>query len=205
MLSETYFGYGQFGFSWGDHICAIFDSPRQQMEIMVPFIAAGLRSSQRCTWIAPPAAANDFRKSLTDLGADLPTLEGSGQLVMISDVDFYLHEGLFEPSRTMDLVVVLLDDGRTHGYDAMRVAADVSWLRNTPVDPDLWESYESQVTQQVRGLPLVQVCQYHRRQVSADMIVTALRTHPIVILGDAIHRNPFYVTSGDDVPSQEII
>jgi hypothetical protein len=39
---------------------------------------------------------------------------------------------------------------------------------------------------------MVVVCQYGRRQVSGEMVVTALETHPYVILGNAIHVNPFY-------------
>lgn len=205
VLSLTAFGYRGFAFSWGDHVCAIFDDPTQQMEIMLPFVASGLRAEQRCAWISPEAGAASFRKRLAETGADLPTLEASGQLVVISDVDFYLHKGLFEPERTMDLLLALLQEGRDQGYPAMRAATDVSVLTREHVDPEVWEQFESQVTESVAGLPLVKVCQYLRRQLSGDIVIAALRTHPVVILGDVIRENPFYRAPADSVSSADLV
>ena len=192
-MQATTFGYGDLSFSWGDHICAIFDDHVQQMALMGSYIAAGLRSAQRCVWVAPQPSSAALRKALTALGADLPTLEASGQLVVISEVEFYLQGGLFEPNRTMQLLSTLLHDGQRAGYPTMRIASDVSWLREERLSADLWESFEGQLTQQVSALPVVMVCQYDRRQVSGDIIVAAFRTHPIVILGDTIRQNPFYL------------
>jgi hypothetical protein len=166
------------------------------MKIMVPFVATGLRASQRCVWVSPPAAADAFRASLAEIGGDLPTLEASGQLFVVSDIEFYLEGGVFDPDRMMELLTTLLEDGQRQGYGAMRVAADVSGIEPSKVDRGLWYQYESQLTDRIAGLPLIHVCQYQRRQVSGDMIVTALRTHAAVIMGDTMKQNPFYVGSG---------
>jgi hypothetical protein len=193
VLNPTAFGYGHFSFSWGDHICAIFDSHAQQMEIMGGFIGTGLRASQRCVWVAPEGSANALRGALADMGGDLPTLESSSQLLIISEVEFYLHEGIFEPSRIMDLLKALLDDNQREGYDTMRIASDVSWLRDDCPDLRLWEEFEARLTHEIANLPLVMVCQYDWRQIPGSLILTALRTHPTVILGDTFRRNPFYI------------
>ena len=190
----TAFGWGDFSFSWGDHICAIFDSHAQQMEIMGGFIGTGLRATQRCVWVAPEESANALREALADIGGDLPTLESSSQLLIISEVEFYLRDGIFEPSRIMDLLKALLDDNRREGYDTMRVASDVSWLRGDYPDLELWERFEARLTREIANLPLVMVCQYGWRQIPGSLLVTALRTHPTVILGDTFRQNPFYIS-----------
>lgn len=193
MRSPTDFGYLGFSFAWGDHICAIFDSRLQQMEIMGPFIGTGIRAEQRCVWVSPEESAAELRRTLSEMGGDLPTLEASSQLLIISEIDFYLRNGIFEPERTLDLLATLLEDNQREGYSTMRLANDVSWVAGGRVDPESWEHFESRATQEISSLPLVMVCQYDRRQVSGAMIVAALRTHPTVILGDAIRQNPFYV------------
>ena len=198
MVDPTAFGLGQFRFRWGDHVCAIFEDPEQQKEIMGQFVAHGLQSVQRCVWVGPPASARRLRHALAELDADLPTLEASNQLVIVSEVDFYLQNGLFEPERTLDLMRLMLDDGRQQGYASMRMTTDLSWLRRGRLDLDIWESYEMRLTEEIRGLPVVLVCQYHRRQASGSLIVTALRTHPVVILGDVVHENPFYAPSAEE-------
>lgn len=205
MVDPTDFGYADLRFSWGDHVCAIFDEPSQQMGIMGAFMAQGLRATQRCVWVAAPPSADRFRLALGNIGGDIQTLESSSQLLIISDVDFYLQDNLFRPDRTMDLLRSLLEDGQRQGYATMRVATDVSWLRGHRMNPDIWEDFERGLTERLRDQPAVMVCQYDRRQVSGSIVVAAFRTHPIVILGDRFHHNPFYVAPEGGAGAPELI
>jgi hypothetical protein len=192
MTDPTAFGYANWRFSWGDHICAFFDDHAQQMETMVPFLAQGLRAKQRCVWVAPPASCDHLRKWLAAIGADLPTLEASGQLVVLSDVAFYLQDGVFEPERTIALGLTLLADGQRQGYSTMRITSDISWSHAYRLDPEVWEQYELQVTAGTERQPLVAICQYDRRQISGGIIVAALRTHRLVLMDGQLYENPFY-------------
>jgi len=196
MVDPTAFGYGGFSFSWGDHICAIFDDRVQQAEVMVPFIATGLRAAQRCVWVGPDESCRMLRTSLAGAGGDLPTLEASSQLVIIEATEYYLEAGLFEPARTMRLLHTLLDDGQRQGYASMRLTGDASWLPGR-VDVETWQGYELQVNEAIADLPVAVVCQYNRLQVTGSMVVAALRTHPTVILGEAVHENPFFMPAGN--------
>lgn len=190
--TPTEFGYNAFRFNWGDHICAIFDSPAQQMDIMAPFVSAGIRAEQRCVWVGPERSAAALRKALEGMGGDLRTLEASSQLLVISEIDFYLKGGVFEQDRTIDLLRALLQDNQREGYSSMRIANDVSWLREDRIDTLAWEGFEAKLTHEISSLPMVMVCQYDRSQVSGDMLVIALQTHPAVILGDRFRQNPFF-------------
>lgn len=202
MIGDNEFGYGGFTFSWGDHICAIFENHEQQMRVMIPFFATGLRAGHRCLWIGPADSAGKLRDGLMSIGADLPTLEASGQLVVISDLAFYLSGGVFEAERTLALLRILLDDARREGYAVTRAAGDLSWLGTRPLDPGLWEAYEARMTREIACLPMVVVCQYNARQLGGVILVKALQTHPIVIIGDTIHQNPFYVAEEDTPPAE---
>ncbi len=192
MVEPTAFGYGDYAFSWGDHICAIFENRVQQMEVMGPFIAMGIRAEQRCLWIAPEASANALRDYLTSAGGDVTTLEASSQLLIVSDLEFYLQGALFDPTVGLRLVRTVLEDNKREGYVGTRIAAEASWLGENRVDPDRWERYESEVASAVADLPVITVCQYTSRQLSGPLILAALRTHPTIILGDAIHHNPLF-------------
>jgi hypothetical protein len=206
VLNPTEFGYSDFAFNWGDHICAIFDNHAQQMEVMAPFVSAGIQLEQRCVWVASKPSGDALRQALHDMGGDVLTLEASGQLLILSEPGFYLYEGVFEPERTMDLLRTLLDDNQRQGYPLMRICNDVSWLGTERVDAELWEEFELNVTVGVANMPLCIVCTYDRRQVSGSIIVAALRTHPAVILGTIFRSNPFYVPAGAGLSdSREVI
>jgi len=206
VARPTEFGYGSFQFNWRDHICAIFETPSQQMEVMGSFVSAGIRAEQRCVWIGPERSAAAIRKALQDLGGDLPTLEASSQLLIISEIEFYLRDGVFDPDRTTDLLHALLQDNQREGYYSMRIANDVSWLREDRIDALAWEEFERRLTHEISSLPVVLVCQYDRRQISGDMLVVALQTHQTVFLDDRFRQNPFYApTAAGPTDTREII
>jgi hypothetical protein len=190
--TATAFGYGDFEFSWGDHICAVFESRVQQMEVMGAFISAGIRAEQRCVWVAPDISARALREYLAGAGGDVTTLEASSQLLIISDIDFYLEGDLFNPARGLDLLRAILADNEREGYMGTRIAAEASWLGEDRVDPDRWEEYEAGISSAVADLPVVTVCQYTSRQLTGPMILTAFRTHPTLILGNSVRENPLF-------------
>jgi hypothetical protein len=199
MTDPTAFGYGDLRFSWGDHICTIFENREQQMAVMVPFMAHGLAAGQRCVWASSEAAGEEFRQALTRAGGDVPTLEASGQLLIIPDVGYYLNDGIFEPERTLELGLTLYEDSLRAGYTGIRATGDISWLASDPVDLDLWERYEHEFTRRLRGRPVVAVCQYDQRRFSGAFVVAALHTHPIVILGETVCLNPFLTSPPAEV------
>jgi hypothetical protein len=198
MTDPMAFGYGDLRFSWGDHICTIFQNREQQMAVMVPFMAHGLAVGQRCVWASPKTAAEEFRRALTGAGGDVPSLEASGQLLIIPDVDYYLQGGIFEPERTLQLAQTLYEDSMREGYSGIRATGDVSWLTGEPVDLDLWERYEHEFTARSEGKAVVTVCQYDQRRFSGGFVVAALHTHPIVILGETVCRNPFLTSPPEE-------
>jgi hypothetical protein len=189
MDDPTAFGDSTLEFSWGDHICTIYEDYDQQMAVMLPFMAQGLRAGQRCVWVSSAASARRFREALAGIGGDLPTLEASGQLVLIDELGFYLQDGLFQPDRALALGQTLLLDGQRQGYPMMRIAADASWLPEYRVDVSAWEGYELAVTQRIEGAPVVAVCQYPARHLSGEGIVAALRAHRTVIVGETVYHS----------------
>jgi len=116
MVDPMAFGCADLSFSWGDHICTIYEDYDQQMTVMLPFMSQGLQAGQRCVWISSPASAQRFREALAGIGSDRLTLEASGQLVIVDEIGFYVHDGLFRPDRTLALGRALLLDGQRQGY-----------------------------------------------------------------------------------------
>jgi hypothetical protein len=190
VADPTAFGDADLSFSWGDHICIIYEDYDQQMAVMLPFMARGLEAGQRCVWVSSPPSAQRFRRGLAGIGGDRLTLEACGQLVIIDETDFYVQDGLFRPDRTLALGRTLLLDGQRQGYPAMRIAAEASWLPQYHVDVATWEGYELAVTQRIETAPVVAACQYPARRLSREAILAALRTHPIVIMGETVYHNP---------------
>ncbi|MBN1459701.1 MAG: MEDS domain-containing protein [Armatimonadetes bacterium] len=202
MVDPMAFGYGDLQFEWGDHICTIFENREQQMSVMVPFMAQGIAAEQRCIWVSQPSSADLFRRRLADAGADVATLEASDQLLILPATDYYLTDGIFDADRTLELALTVYEDSIRAGYAGIRATGDVSWLSERPVELEAWERYESEFGSTMAGKPGVVVCQYDARRFSGAYIVAALHTHPIVILGETVCRNPFF-SREEHYPTEE--
>jgi hypothetical protein len=202
MVDPMAFGYGDVQFEWGDHICTIFENREQQMSVMVPFMAQGLAAEQRCIWASQPSSGDLFRRRLSEAGADVATLEASGQLVILPAMDYYLTDGVFDMEKTLELALTLYEDSVRAGYAGIRATGDASWLGKDQVQLETWERYESEFGDRVAGKPAVVVCQYDVRRFSGPYIVAALHTHPIVILGETVCRNPFF-SREEHYPAEE--
>lgn len=64
------------------------------------------------------------------------------------------------------------------------------------MDAARWESCEHQVTARIEDAPLVAVCRYDHCQLSGGLVLAALHTHPIAILGGTVLANPFFSPPG---------
>jgi hypothetical protein len=65
-------------------------------------------------------------------------------------------------------------------------------LEDLPGLEDLIE-FESQVNYIVPKYGDTVICAYDLSKFGAATVMNALRTHPVVIIGSLMHRNPFYV------------
>ena len=91
------------------------------------------------------------------------------------------------------LLPVLLNDGRTRGFPVTRFIADMAWVLTDPGALDRLLEYECRVNLALPKAGDIVICSYDLDQFGAEVVIDALRTHPIVLIGGIVQRNPFYV------------
>jgi hypothetical protein len=69
----------------------------------------------------------------------------------------------------------------------------VAWVLNNPGAVDRMLDYECRVNLALPKAGDIVICSYDLDTVDASMVVAAMRTHPIVLIGGIVQRNPFYV------------
>jgi MEDS: MEthanogen/methylotroph, DcmR Sensory domain len=78
----------------GTHICAFFSGPAGRDDVVMPFLADGIRAGQKCLCVLESPGSADVLAGLdcqVDLGRSLET----GQLELITPGDAYLRSGTF--------------------------------------------------------------------------------------------------------------
>ncbi|MCX6377494.1 MAG: MEDS domain-containing protein, partial [Armatimonadetes bacterium] len=82
----------------------------------------------------------------------------------------------------------------SEGYPALRVSGEMTWiLRDDPGSERLIE-YESKLNRDLfPKYPCLAVCQYDREKFDPEIIKGVMMTHPLVVYGNRIYQNPFYI------------
>jgi hypothetical protein len=175
------------------HICTFFRSSAEKYRVLMPFIREGIEQGDRAFHIVNPSLRSEHTQRIAEAGIDTARAEVDGQLEIIGWDEAYLRDGSFNHSAMLSLLPVLLNNGRTRGFPVTRFIADVAWVLNTPGAVGQLLEYECRVNLALPKAADIVICSYDLDKVDAAMVIAALRTHPIVLIGGIVQRNPFYV------------
>src|SRR3972149_6261299 len=69
---------------WGSHFCVFYASRRDQLDVLVPFVKAGLESNELCSWeVSPPLTVEEATRALTEAAPDLTRCVALGQVEIV--------------------------------------------------------------------------------------------------------------------------
>lgn len=179
------------------HVCAFFHGPEEEYDILLPFIKEGIERGERVLHIMNPELGVEHMKRLQEQGIDTAAAAESGRLDLRSWRDVYLPDGQFDKQRMLASIEHVLGEGSRRGFRRTRLIGHPDWT-----DPDLprtpdWVDYEMSLNQMLANYPDVVVCLYDSAAFGPDRMADALRTHPLVIIGGVLHKNPFYIPARD--------
>ena len=177
----------------GMHICTFFHTSAERYRVLMPFILEGMEQGDRAFHIVNPSLRSEHAQRIAEAGIDTARAEVEGQLEIIGWDEAHMRGGSFNPSAMLSLLPVLLNKGRTRGFPITRFIADVAWVLNNPGAVDRMLDYECRVNLALPKAGDIVICSYDLDTVDASMVVAAMRTHPIVLIGGIVQRNPFYV------------
>ena len=177
----------------GMHICTFFRTSAEKYRVLMPFIREGMEQGDRAFHIVNPSLRSEHAQCMAEAGIDTARAEVEGQLEIIGWDETYVRDGSFNHSAMLSLLPTLLNKGRTRGFLTTRFIADVAWVLNSLGALDQLLEYECRVNLVLPKAADIVICSYDLDKVDAAMVVAAMRTHPVVLIGGIVQRNPFYV------------
>ncbi len=176
-----------------DHLCCIYETEAEHRALLTNFLRDGLERNDLVLYIADAHTAETVIGYLQDDGIAVADYLARGQFKLLTVTDTYLQDGVFDP----DKMIALLERETAHalalGYAALRVTGEMTWvLRGAPGSERLIE-YEAKLNYFFPTHPCLALCQYDRRQFSANVLLDVLRTHPIAALGTELCDNPYFL------------
>jgi hypothetical protein len=175
------------------HICAFFNGIEEQHRVLRSFFTDGFDRGDKAFHLVDPEQREDHLKRLADAGIDVHGAMDTGQLEVRPWADGPLRGDRFDQETWFASFEQVLQSGPAAGYAQTRFLAHMEWaLVDLPGVEDLIE-FETRVNYVVPKYEDVVICAYDLSRFSASVVMDALRTHPVVIIGGLLAENPFFV------------
>jgi len=175
------------------HICAFFNSFDEQYRVLCPFIKDGFDRRDKAFHLVDPERREEHLRRLAEAGINVREAMGTGQLEVWPWQDGPLRGGRFDQDAWLASFEQVLQSGPAAGYAQTRFLAHMEWaLVDLPGVDDLIE-FETRVNYVVPKYQDAVICAYDLMKFGASVVMDALRTHPVVIIGGLLQENPFFV------------
>jgi hypothetical protein len=175
------------------HICAFFNDIDEEHRVLRSFIKEGFAREDKALHIVDPDLREEHLKRLGAAGIDVEEALSSGQLEVRLWQEAYLREGRFDQDAMLAFIEEQLESSGAPGARHLRLVAHMEWsLLDKPGVDDLLE-YETRLNYLIPKYDDAVVCTYDLSKFGAGVVMDALRTHPVVLIGGMLQENPFFV------------
>jgi hypothetical protein len=177
-----------------NHICAFFNSVDEEHRVLRSFIKEGFERGDKAFHIIDPELRGEHLTRLAQSGIDVERAIGTGQLELRRWQDAYLRGDRFDQDAMLALLEEILQSGAASGYPLTRLVGHMEWaLVDRPGVDDLLE-YETRANYVLAKYDDPVICTYDLSKFSASVVMDIMRTHPVVIIGEVLQENPFFVS-----------
>jgi MEDS: MEthanogen/methylotroph, DcmR Sensory domain len=182
------------------HVCALFNSDEEEYRVLLPFIKDGFDCGDKAVHVVNPEQQGNHLERLSAAGIDAAMAQKRGQFELRANTDTYLRDGRFDQHRMLAVFEELANHSVESGFAMSRIVCRMDWAADGHTHLDNLIEFESRVNEVWRRHDDAVICTYHLGHFSGDTVIDIMRTHPLVILGGILHKNPFFVPPEQFLP-----
>ena len=177
----------------GDHLCLIYDNdPAEQLPALLPFISQGLQAGEQCVYVADDNTLDELSAYLTAYGIDVEAERERNALLLWTRED-WRQPGELDSGLKAQQVREVIRSSQAAGFSGIRFCVEMTWVLGPDIEAGRLRHWEATINDIFTpATPARIVCQYSRRRLPPQVIVAALRTHPVAILGNELYANAYY-------------
>lgn len=175
------------------HACGFFHDRDEAYRILTPFVQEGMERGEKGLHITNPMQRRDHLDRLAAAGIDADNAQHEGRLEVLTWDEAYLQGGRFDPDTMLGILEAAIRANRAAGHARTRVIGDMNWTLERKPGVEQMMEYEARVNRALAEHREPAVCMYDITTIDAQTMLDVLRTHPLVIMRDALSVNPFYL------------
>lgn len=160
----------------GTHFCQFYHDVDDLLDIIVPFLAAGLRDKDYCVWVVPEGLTPD--EALGRLCVLDPAFADETLQKRLSVISLSRFTGSAEDAGSA--VVSLLDESVTCGCNGLRLVCD-GYGGSGGMQPETIQ----QAAQVIGRLNVIALCTYPREEFDASGLMDIVKNHAFALVRNA--------------------
>jgi two-component system nitrate/nitrite response regulator NarL len=165
------------------HEALVYSSPDELAAGTLPFLRQGLASGDHLLVILGEAGRTVLQQALGEDSAR----------VAFADADGWYRS----PEHAFERYTDYLDDQVERGAHRVRIVAEIVWPQNfETADVARWKRYEAGISGALASVPVSFICVYDTRELPAEIIMDAQRTHPVLRSSEGARPSAHYVPPG---------
>jgi signal transduction histidine kinase len=181
------------GLGLHEHACIIYETQEEQFAAALPYLKAGLERRQRCLYVADENGAAPVLNALRIGGIDVDRYVGSRTLIVAGKQQTHIRNGRFDPDWWIRFLAQTADEAVADEFSGLRILGEMTWALGADTAPQSLIEFEAKFNQLAHDDDVSGLCQYKRNQFSPELILSIIRTHPVVVYGGIVSKNPYYV------------
>jgi two-component system sensor kinase FixL len=166
---------------WGAHFCQLYDAADELLEILVPFLAAGLGARELCVWavsasLGVETATAALRRVVPDLDARL----AAGHIEIMPCDRLFHRDGPLDPGEALELLQAKLDAAFSRGFEGMRIAGNL--IPAGAEDRPRIAHHEKRLRAFVSTRRILSICAYPLSCRGADEALDVITRHDFALM-----------------------
>ena len=165
---------------WGTHFCHFYLTLQDLLDVLVPYVQAGLESNEYCVCaLSEPVSRHDVWEALSGAIADFDRHRERGSIELLDARAWYLPDSVVDAHRLARAWRAKLETALARGYAGLRVSGDTAWLeKHDWVD---FCAYEASLDAGIGERPFTVLCTYPLESAHATDMLDVVRTHQFAI------------------------
>jgi hypothetical protein len=166
---------------WGSHFCQFYQTKKDMIDIVVPYLRAGLEGNEHCIWVTSDfLTTNDALMALKEGVAGFAEYAKNGQIEVFPHTDWYLKGGRFDLNRTLSMWMEKHDEALSRGFSGLRVTGTPYWIDNKK-DWDDFACYEAEINKVIGNTNLLVLCTYSLQKCGVVEILDVIKNHEFAL------------------------
>lgn len=167
---------------WGEHLCAFFYTKADLLNLIVPYVKAGLEDNEFCLWITggPVTKTEAFEALKAALPAAQRYVE-SNQLAIIPSDEWYLSAGRFDPQKSFENWARKTQAAEANGFTGARTTGNPFWLQ-TEEEWAQFLRYEGTVNRAIESQRVISLCTYPVNICTSRHMLGTFSTHHAMLM-----------------------